>query len=148
MSFNLRAAGCFVCLIAVQFNQLHAHSIVLADNAHAITGQTSANLAAGAFVGTLTAGPSGAVLNESNNQGLGVDNRPAAGSLADSGGTRGITKLNIIGGSGPLAGTGEFVTLSFNRSGMLKHLFFDGVKDETLEYFKLTLPNGNVKTIF
>jgi hypothetical protein len=147
MSFNLRAASLFAFLLAVLCSQLHAHSLILADNAHAITGQTSANLAVGPFLGTLTAGPSGAVLNESNNHGLGVDNRPAAGSTADSGGTRGVTKLNIIGGSGPFAGTGEFVTLSFNRAGVLKHLFFDGLKDETLEYFQLTLPNGDVKTI-
>jgi hypothetical protein len=149
MSLDLRAAAALVVYLVASFpGQLHAHSIVFADNTHGLTGQASAIIAAGPFVGSLTAGPAGALLNENDDQGLGVDNRPAAGSLADSGATRGVTKLNIIGGSGPLAGSGEYVTFTFDRAGVLKHLFFDGLKDETLEYFKLTLPGGDVMTVF
>jgi hypothetical protein len=125
-----------------------AETLVFEDNLHALTGQTSATVAAGSFAGTFTAGPAGARLNENDDAGLGIDNRLVAGSTADTGINRGATKFNIIGGSGPLAGSAEFITFSFDKPGVLQHLLFDGLKDESLEFFGLLLPSGATLTIF
>jgi hypothetical protein len=50
--------------------------------------------------------------------------------------------------AGSAAGQCESLTFSFDRPGILDKLFFDGVKDETLEFFTLRVPNGNELTIF
>ena len=142
---------CVILIVAFGLaicGQVLANTVVLEDNLHGLTGLTAGQVSTGPFTATIAAGPSGAVLNENDSQGLGVDNRLAAGATADSGSNRGTTKLNIIGGSGAVAGSGEFVTLSFDRPGVLQHLLFDGVKDESLEYFQLILPNSEVLTIF
>ncbi len=136
------------CGLVALCSQATAATVILGNNVHGLTGLTTGTIAADLFTATIAAGPLGALLNETNDQGLGIDNRLAAGATADSGSTRGITKINIIGGSGPLAGTAEFVTLSFDRPGVLQHLLFDGVKDETLEFFAITLPNGQVLSVF
>jgi hypothetical protein len=134
--------------VSVYSSKAAAETLVFEDNLHAMTNQTSATVAVGGFDGTFTAGPAGARLNENDDAGLGIDNRAVAGSTADTGANRGATKFNIIGGSGPLAGSAEFITFSFDKPGVLQDLFFDGLKDESLEFFELLLPNGNKLTIF
>lgn len=145
-----RLLFCLVLAVSVsfEFQPAAAETLIFEDNLHALTGQTSAVVTVGNFVGNLTAGPAGVTFNENDDSGLGIDNRAVAGSTADTGVNRGATKFNIIGGSGPLAGSAEFMTFSFNKSGVLQHLFFDGLKDESLEFFELLLPNGGKRTIF
>jgi hypothetical protein len=138
----------FVAGVSVVSQRVTGETLVFEDNLHALTGQTSATVAVGSFAGTFTAGPAGARLNENDDAGLGIDNRLVAGSTADTGINRGATKFNIIGGSGPLAGSAEFITFSFDRSGVLQDLLFDGLKDESLEFFELLLPSGAKRTIF
>lgn len=94
---------------------------------------------------TFLAGPSGALLNDSDPQGLGVNSLNLVG-VNEVGNLQ--SKVNILGGTSPLSGSGESISFSFNRGGVLKDLLFDGLKDETLEYFKLTFPNGTMITIF
>jgi hypothetical protein len=137
-----------VASVGVACQRVSGETLIFEDNLHALTGQTSAAVAVGSYSGTFTAGPAGARLNENDDAGLGNDNRLVAGATADTGINRGATKFNIIGGSGPLAGSAEFITFSFDKPGVLQHLFFDGLKDESLEFFELLLPNGNKRTIF
>jgi hypothetical protein len=137
-----------VASVGMACQRVTAETLIFEDNLHALTGQTSAAVTVGGFVGSFTAGPPGATFNENDRAGLGIDNRPVAGSTADTGANRWATKFNIIGGSGPLAGTAEFISFSFDKSGVLQHLFFDGLKDESLEFFELLLPNGKKRTIF
>ncbi|MEM8680723.1 MAG: hypothetical protein AAGF97_15350 [Planctomycetota bacterium] len=84
----------------------------------------------------LTAGPAGALLYDLDLQGMGINTRElGVGVDSDR------DKFNLMGGTGPLAGQGESLTFSFNRSGIITGLNFDGVKDETFEYFRLDVPH-------
>ena len=87
---------------------------------------------------SLAAGPAGARLNDTANAGLGIDSSAIAGVVGDPA----ITMNRLSNGQF------ESVTFSFNRAGRIRDLLFDGVKDETLEYFRLDLPGGGVKTLF
>ncbi len=124
-----------------------AESITFGGNAHGLSGHATAALTAGSFQMTLSAGPAGAILNENHGAALGVDSRGVAGGV-DVGEAYGIDKVNVLGGVPGVAGQSETVTFSFNRGGVLRGLLLDGVKDETLEYFQLQLPNGSVRTLF
>jgi len=122
-----------------------AHSFRFQSNLHGttVTGQSSAFVTAGAYDMSLTAGPVGAALNETHPQGMGIDSRRIAGAL-DVTSTTGVDKINVL--EGPAGGASETITFSFSRSGVIRDLLFDGVKDETLEYFQLTLPSGELLT--
>lgn len=72
---------------------------------------------------------------------LGVDSRAIPGVVDPF-----PNRFNLM--QGALAGQGESIRFSFDRTGFLNVLYFDGMKDETLEYFRLELPNGSVRTIF
>jgi hypothetical protein len=72
---------------------------------------------------------------------LGVDSRPNLGVTDPY-----PNKLNLMGGTS--AGQGESISFSFDHSGILDKLYFDGVKDETLEYFSLQAPDGTILTLF
>lgn len=113
------------------------------DAGQTVTGLATAAVTTGGFTATLEASPSGAVLDESDNRGLGIDSAPIPG-VSDGDNQR----LNVLGGTGPLAGERESVTLSFDRSGVITDLFFDGVKDETLEYFTVTMPDASFINFF
>lgn len=78
---------------------------------------------------------------------MGIDTSQLAG-VTDGGSAGDTTKFNSIDGTNPVSGSGEALTFSFDHAGVLKTLLFDGVKDETLEYVSLTLPNGTQLTIF
>jgi hypothetical protein len=136
--------GAMACLAACGSARA-AHSFQFQSNLHGttVTGQSSAFVTEGAYGMSLTAGPVGAVLNETHPQGMGIDSRGVAGAL-DATSTTGIDKINVL--EGPASGASETITFSFNRSGVIRDLLFDGIKDETLEYFQLTLPNGKLLT--
>ena len=137
--------GAMACLAAACGSARAAHSFRFQSNLHGttVTGQSSAVVTEGAFGMSLTAGPVGAVLNEVHPQGMGIDSRGVAGAL-DVTSTTGIDKINVL--KGPAGGASETLTFAFNRSGVIRDLLFDGVKDETLEYFQLLLPNGELLT--
>ncbi|QDT74077.1 PEP-CTERM sorting domain-containing protein [Lacipirellula limnantheis] len=136
--------GAMACLAACGSARA-AHSFRFQSNLHGatVTGQSSALVAAGAYGMSLTAGPAGAALNETHPQGMGIDSRGVAGAL-DATSTAGVDKINVL--EGPAGGASETITFSFDRSGVIRDLLFDGIKDETLEYFQLTLPNGELLT--
>lgn len=136
--------GAMACLAACGSARA-AHSFQFQSNLHGttVTGQSSAFVTAGAYGMSLTAAPIGAVLNEIHPQGMGIDSRGVAGAL-DATSTTGVDKINVL--ERAAGGASETITFSFNRSGVIRDLLFDGVKDETLEYFQLTLPNGELLT--
>lgn len=109
--------------------------------------RSSTLLNEGAFAMALQAHPAGAQLDDRDSQGLGIDTSALAG-VTDNQSTSGTTKLNLIDGSNSLSGQPESLSFSFDRPGILKSLFFDGVKDETLEYFLLVFPDGSEITLF
>lgn len=93
---------------------------------------------------SLQAGPSGSRFDDSDSQGLGINSLDASAGINDPD----SAKINFITGHPSGVKVAETFSFSFNRPGVLEDLLFDGVKDETLEYFSLTFPNGNVITIF
>jgi hypothetical protein len=111
-----------------------------------VVGRTTATLDAGGLAATFVAGPTGAVLDDSNVQGLGIDSRSLSGA-SDVTPQSSPTKLNLIDGTHPLAGSSEWLEFSFSRHGVLRTLLLDGVKDETLEFAILQLPDGTVRTV-
>ncbi|TWU27417.1 hypothetical protein [Bythopirellula polymerisocia] len=111
-----------------------------------LVGLSDASVTVDGVTMSLTAGPSGALLDDTDSQGLGIDARSLPGALDSTSGDR--TKLNILEGTNNSTSSGESLSFSFNKAGVLQDLLFDGVKDETLEYFLLTFPNGTTVTIF
>jgi hypothetical protein len=116
----------------------------LTSHQHGITGSPASAITQGSYFLSLTAGPSGAVLNETSSGGLGIDSNAVVGSGGEL--TTDRSRFNRISG-GPLAGAGEFVEFSFGQPGVITGLLFDGLKDETFEYFRLDLPGGGALTI-
>ena len=106
---------------------------------NAAPGPASATLHSGGVNMHMVAGPEGALLRETNGPaGLGVDSSPLAPAVTDNL----PFSMAILGGSGPQAGSGEYVEFWFDQPGMLTGLEFDGVKDELLEYFLLESTGG------
>jgi hypothetical protein len=105
--------------------------------ANSLTGQASETLFADGFELQLTAGPTGAGLNETvfSAGGLGVDSSGIEGAI--DGGTN---VFDVLGGD--LESTGESIQFSFDRPGVITGLDFDGVKDESLEFFLLESSGG------
>jgi len=83
----------------------------------------------------------GSLLNEQASAGLGVNSQNLPDANDDSP-TASRVDINVLGGTGPLAGLGEGVEFSFDRPGVLTEIDFDGVKDESLEYFRLESAGG------
>lgn len=110
-------------------------------------GQPVASIISEGTTATFGAAPAGSLLDDSDGQGLGIDTRDIPGTRdALGGGER--TKFNILEGNNNSTKPGESLTFSFDRAGILNDILFDGVKDETLEYFMLTFPNGDQITLF
>ena len=122
-------------------------ALALAANSHAcaaefafgndlngVTGQASAALVSDGVTLVIAAGPTGALFDERGDQGLGVNSLGVPGVV---GGDR--DKLELLSGDKSVAGTPEFLTLSFNKPGFITAIDFDGVKDEALEYFLLAI---------
>lgn len=83
----------------------------------------------------------GSLLSERASGGLGIDSQSIA-DANDNSGTASRVDFNVLGGPGPLAGVGEAIMFSFDRPGLLTELDFDGVKDESFEYFRLQSDAG------
>ena len=87
--------------------------------------------------------PSGGIFNVTS-AGMGVDTSGIS-NVSDGD----VDKISIPGGTNPgISGITESVQFSFDRDGILQHLFLDGIKDENLEYAILTLPDSSVMTFF
>jgi hypothetical protein len=132
----------------------HAASFLFGADAGGVNGaifsqvdRSTATLTEGVFTAYFAAGPVGALLDDRDSQGMGIDTSQHLG-VSDGGSVGDVTKFNIIDGTNAVSGQAESVSFSFDRPGVLKSLLLDGVKDETLEFYSLALPNGTVLTIF
>ena len=138
----------YITLIVFFSSQMcQAASFIFGNNANVIGGSSNASLSDGDFELSLSAKPNGAVFNELDNDGLGIDTSGIT-NATDAGSTADINKFNIIGGTSSVSGQGESITFSFDRAGILQSLLFDGLKDETLEYFTVEFPDSSVVTFF
>jgi hypothetical protein len=101
-------------------------------NQNGFNGQSSATITSGGISMQLNPGISGSLLSETSSAGMGINSQSVAG-VVDSA----ASLFNNLGGNGPLAGSGESLLFSFDRPGRITRINFDGVKDESLEYFIL-----------
>jgi hypothetical protein len=108
-----------------------------------LNGLESTSLTSGGFNLQLSTRIPGTRLNEPQGAGLGIDSTTVVGA-----GDPQPPLFNVLEGGGPLAGTGEGARFSFDRSGLLTGINFDGVKDESLEYFVLETPGGQRYNFF
>lgn len=144
----MKTVFCAVLLaISVLVEPLSAASFQFGRNANGLTGLANATLSNDGFDLQLKVGPDGALFNENESAGLGVDTSGIDG-VTDGGSVGDRGKINIIDGIAAVSGIGEFVTFSFDQPGILETLLFDGVKDETLEYFTIEFPGASVVTFF
>jgi hypothetical protein len=107
------------------------------DPAH---GQAVATKTAEGRTMSVAASPAGAVLDVRFG-GLAVNSRGIGGATDP-----GIDRFNVLGGV--LAGVSESIQFSFDAPGVITTLDFDGVKDESFEFFQLTTPRSGVWSIF
>lgn len=105
-----------------------------------VRGLTDAQVVQGGVTMSLSAGPAGAVFDERTVGGLGINSRTISGVSDQE-----IDKFNFTGGTQISA---ESMTFSFDRAGKITELNFDGVKDESFEFFRLETPSGEVLSIF
>lgn len=122
-------------------NSAFAGSFNFASNANSLTGLASSTLIQPDIQLSIAVASPGAVIDDSDSDGLGIDSSAITGVIDDK-----DSKLNVL--KGAAAGQGESLTFSFDKHGLLDQLRFDGLKDEPLEYFSLTLPTGQVLTLF
>lgn len=115
----------------------HASTFAFGGSQNGMNGLEAKSLASGGFSMVLGTSIPGTKLNEPQNAGLGIDSQSLVGADDNA-----PALFNVIGGSGPLTGVGEGVQLTFDRPGILTAIDFDGVKDESLEYFILETPSG------
>jgi hypothetical protein len=102
-------------------------------------GLDAATLSSGTFEMQLAAGIPGSKLNETSSSGMGIDGRPLSGTGAID---TEPALFNTLSGTGPFSGAAESIRFSFDRQGMITGMNFDGVKDESLEYFILERSDG------
>lgn len=105
-------------------------------NRNGLTDATSAAVTEDGVTLSITPVIPGSTLNELGQSGLGV-NSLGVPDVADLGTTASRLDFNLLQGSGPFDGAGEAISFAFNRSGVLTELDFDGVKDESFEFFRL-----------
>lgn len=96
----------------------------------------------GAFTLSIEAGPTGARLSETaSGSGLGI-----AGAHARDGAIDVLpNSINVL--QGALDGVSEFFRFSFSRAGILTGINFDGISDDSLEFFVMESP-GKVPVYF
>jgi hypothetical protein len=124
-------------LLSVGASASSAETFSFGGSQNGFNGQPSATLTAGDFMLQLDAGIPGSLLNEPQEAGMGIDSRPVAGA-----GDLEPALFNTILGAGPLAGAAEWLRFSFDGPGVITGINFDGVKDESLEYFILESTGG------
>ena len=106
-----------------------------------VDGLANAEIVASGVGLSLSATPNGAVLSEISSGGLGVNSRGIAGATDGSN-----DKFDLLGGA--LQGQADGLTFWFDTPGVITELHFDGVKDESFEFFTLTTPSGDVYSLF
>lgn len=145
---NLPNLALGVCTFAALCGSTaYSGEIHFGGNSHGLTGQASRVISAGSYEMLLAAGPAGALLHEQHGQALGVDTRGIGGGT-DGGDLGSPDKLNLMTGANAVDGVPETISFSFSHSGVLHGLLFDGIKDETLEFARLTLPSGESISFF
>jgi hypothetical protein len=94
------------------------------------------------------------LFNEADTNGLGVNSASTPGSF-DVTDFSNRSKLNLTEDIGPIGDFqqpavfyGEAVTFSFDGPGAITAMLFDGVKDESFEFFRLETPGGGVISFF
>jgi len=126
--FNFRmAVAAGVCWMAATTaaHSLQAATFRFGLDANDLRGVPTAELGSAGVVMQLAAGPPGSTLWETGSSlGLGVDSRDVLGP----GGQFRFDRIS---------GISEYIEFSFDQEGMLTGLSFEGVKDESLEYFLL-----------
>ena len=127
----------YAAALAVSFlATAKGETFALGGGANNLLGATSKTLNSGGFNMNLGAGPAGSGLWETAGVGgAGVDSTAV---LGPGGQAARFERIN---------GTGEFVEFSFDVPGLLTGLDFDGVKDESFEYFILE-SNGGLRINF
>ncbi len=137
---RLHHSLCLGSLLLVGFTSPNARGetfVFGSGSQNNINGASSASITKGAFTMQLQSVLPGSLLSELSSAGMGIDSIPLVGAGNDQ-----PALLDVLGGSGPLAGTSEGVQFSFSQPGVLTGIDFDGVKDESLEYFILDVPGG------
>jgi hypothetical protein len=128
----LRAVGLVAALLIWgAADQACGETFTFGSNANDLVGAASKTLVSGDFVMDLSAGPVGSGLWETGSAlGMGVDSTAVLGGGGQS------ARFDRI------SGVSEFIEFSFSAPGMLTGLNFDGVKDESFEYFLLESAGG------
>lgn len=128
-------------LTAILFTHATATTFIFSNsNPSGLNGLHSGMVVDAEVEVTFTAGPGSAVIATDAGR-LGVDSRSLPSVLDPF-----PNRLNLM--EGARAGEGESISFAFSRPGTLDKLYFDGMKDETLEFFTLQLPNGTELSIF
>lgn len=119
---------------------LSAATFEFSSSSSPINGLVSGDVTVDGVTMSLEAQPAGAVFR-TGNSGMGINSRGVAGVVDPE-----IDKFDVLGGTA--AGTSDAFTFSFDHDGILTSLDFDGVKDESFEFFRLETPGGQVLSIF
>ncbi len=128
------------CVAGLLAGGAHGAQLRFNASATALSGLSTGSLMADGVTMQVAAAPTGARLDV-RSAGLGLNSRSVAGATDTD-----IDKFNLLGGSA--AGQAEAITFSFDRPGVINALYFDGVKDESFEFFRLEGPGGLLMSIF
>lgn len=115
----------------------YAATFSFGNDQNGITNLPSASLSTGGITMDMIAQPSGAVFNDTGSAGMGIVSRSIAGVFDPN-----IDKFDVLLDDNQDPLFAESLKFSFNRRGVLTGINFDGVKDESLEYFILTDASG------
>ena len=135
-----KTVSCACLAMLVCAGHVSADTFIFGRRANGLTGLSSGTVAGNETTLSIAVATPGAVMDESDSDGMGIDATTVAGVTDAS-----DTKFNMLTGS--ITG-GEAVTFSFDQPGILNSLLFDGMKDESLENFILTTPDGTIYTLF
>jgi len=119
-----------------------AASFPLGGDANGLSGLSSKTLTADGIAMSISvvANLPGAVFNEFDFRGVTIDSAAVAG-VTD---IEGNGKINLV--AGPVAT--ESLTFSFDTAGVIDDIFFDGITDDALEFFRLQSTGGYLATFF
>jgi hypothetical protein len=119
-----------------------AASFIFGGQANGLSGSASKTFTGDGIAMTLAVGANlpGAVFDESDARGVSINSSAVAGVNDIEGGT----KINLLGG--PVAT--ESLTFSFDTNGVIDDIFFDGITDDALEFFRLESNGSYLATFF
>jgi hypothetical protein len=126
--------------IAAHVRSTQAATWTFGGNANGLSGLAAKTLSVMDGVGLQISvhHPAGGRFVEDDSAGLSIDSNGSPG-IVDS---NGPDKLNLLTVGGVPAASVETIRFSFDTNGLLTGINFDGVKDESLEYFILTSSGG------